>query len=208
MDVTVIGIAGGTSSGKSTLVDLFKSQFGDSVAIISQDAYYQGFHEIPFDQRILLNYDHPDAFDLELMVDAVKHLKAGKRAQIPVYNFVDFCREEASITVEPRPIIICEGLLVLWFKPLRTLFDLKLFVDEDSDLRLIRRIRRDLEERGRSLDSVLKQYEATVKPMHEQFILPSKRYADIILPEGVSNEAGTSILLNHLHRLMDEKRKV
>lgn len=205
MKATVIGIAGGTSSGKSTLVDLFKQKFGDGVAIISQDAYYRGFHDIPFEKRIHLNYDHPDAFDLELMVEAVASLKAGKAASVPVYNFVDFCREEETLIVPPRPIVLCEGLLVLWFKPLRELFDLKLFVDEDSDLRLIRRIRRDLKERGRSLDSVLSQYEATVKPMHEQFILPSKRYADIILPEGVSNEAGTSILLNHLHRLIDAK---
>lgn len=205
MKVTVIGIAGGTSSGKSTLVDLIQDQFADSVAIISQDAYYRGFHDIPFTERIHLNYDHPDAFDLDLMVEAVAALKRGQEASIPVYNFVDFCREEETTHLAPRPIVLCEGLLVLWYEPLRSLFDLKLFVDEDSDLRLIRRIRRDLKERGRSLESVLKQYEATVKPMHEQFILPSKRYADIILPVGVSNEAGTNILLNHLHRLVDQK---
>ncbi|HHU12145.1 MAG TPA: uridine kinase [Clostridiaceae bacterium] len=207
MDVTVIGIAGGTSSGKSTLVDLFKQKFGDRVAVISQDAYYQGFHDVPIAKRRKLNYDHPEAFDLDLMVEAVTRLKSGKPAEIPVYNFVDFCREAKTVSLEPRQIVLCEGLLVLWYEPLRRLFDLKLFVDEDSDLRLIRRIRRDLNERGRSLDSVLNQYEATVKPMHEQFILPSKRYADIILPVGVSNKPGTGILLNHLQGIIDARRE-
>ena len=207
MDVTVIGIAGGTSSGKSTLVDLFKQKFGDRVAVISQDAYYRGFHDVPIAKRRKLNYDHPEAFDLDLMVEAVTRLKAGKPAEIPVYNFVDFCREAKTVSLEPRQIVLCEGLLVLWYEPLRRLFDLKLFVDEDSDLRLIRRIRRDLNERGRSLDSVLNQYEATVKPMHEQFILPSKRYADIILPVGVSNKPGTGILLNHLQGIIDARRE-
>lgn len=198
MKVTVIGIAGGTSSGKSTLVDRLAGEFSGHVTILSQDAYYRDYGEYTFEERRRLNYDHPDAFELDLMVGAAAALKEGKPADVPIYDFVNFCRKEEVLALEPKPIVLCEGLLVLWYEQLRALCDLKIFIDEDADIRLARRIRRDMEERGRTLDSILEQYQKTVKPMHEQFILPSKRYADIILPEGTDNVAGTAILINHL----------
>ncbi len=203
MKPKIIGIAGGSASGKSTIVKQLSEQLGDNVLVIKQDAYYHPFSDLSLDERKQLNYDHPDAFDFEAMLRDMAALKRGESIDMPIYDYVLYTRREETAHLEPSPIILIEGLLTFWYEPLRELMDLKLFVDTDSDERLIRRIQRDMNKRGRSLDSIIEQYQKTVKPMHEQFILPTKKYADLIIPEGAQNERAMSIMKEHLKNLME-----
>lgn len=191
----IIGITGGSGSGKTTIAheiyDYFK---GDRILIITQDSYYRHHPEMSIEQRNAINFDHPDAFDTPLLISQLKDLIAGKAIKMPVYDFTTHLRSEQTIDVQPADIIILEGILVLADPVLRSLMDIKIFVDTDDDIRLIRREKRDMAERGRSLESVIEQYLATVKPMYHQFIEPTKRYADIIVPEGGANDVAIDML--------------
>ena len=181
----VLGIAGGTGSGKTTVVDaIVEALAGAPVAFLEHDAYYRDLHEMEFEERAAQNFDHPDAFETELMVEHIQQLRRGVAIEKPVYDYASHLRTEQTIRVEPSPVLVVDGILVLAEERLRDTMDLKIFVDTDADVRLARRIQRDIKERGRSPDSVLDQYMTTVRPMHLQFVEPSKRYADIIIPEG------------------------
>lgn len=191
----VIGVAGGTGSGKSTVAKaIFESLPSENILIIEQDAYYKDQSDLSFEERIKTNYDHPLAFDTALLVEHINDLIQYKPIQKPIYNFAKHNREPDRITVQPRRIIIVEGIMILNDEELRNLMDIKVFVDTDADVRIIRRITRDIHERGRTLESVMDQYLTTVKPAHDQFIEPSKRYADVIIPEGGYNKVGIDIL--------------
>lgn len=202
----IVGIAGGSASGKTSVANVISKKLKSDITIISLDSYYQGFEEYAFEERVKINFDHPSSFEINLLAEHIRRLRNGQSVDIPVYDFVAYERTDKVRPIEPTPIIIVEGLFVLFEKNLRELFDLKIFVDCDSDKRLIRRIRRDIIERGRKLESVLFQYENQVKPMHEMFIEPSKQYADIILPEGVGNKRGIKIILDHLKK--EKKRSL
>ena len=185
MNNLIIGIAGGSGSGKTTLAIRLKERFGeDEVRLISHDSYYKRHDELPFAERCKLNYDHPDAFDNDLLIEHLQELKAGRAIDCPVYDYADHNRSSEVQHIEPAPVLIVEGILPLAEPELCKLFDYKIYVDTDADERILRRILRDVKERGRSLDSVITQYRATVKPMHEAFVEPSKRNADIIIPNG------------------------
>lgn len=175
----IVGIAGGTGSGKTTFAQALQAAMGEECVIISQDSYYVANWDLPFEERLKINYDHPDALEDELLIEHLKRLKRGETIQVPVYDFAQYVRTDRTITVQPRRIVIVEGILVLADPELRSLFDLKVFVDTDPDVRILRRLVRDVQERGRSLDSVHKQYLSTVKPMHEAFVEPSKKYHGI-----------------------------
>jgi uridine kinase len=181
----VIGMAGGSGSGKTTIAESVVEQIGpDRVAFIPHDAYYRHRPELTFEQRTRVNYDHPESLETELMASHVRSLLDGEAIARPVYDFADHLRAGETIAVKPRSVLLLEGILILTEPSLVELMDLKIYVDTDADLRLMRRLERDVQERGRTLDSVLRQYERTVRPMHLQFVEPSKRYADIIIPEG------------------------
>ena len=185
--VIVIGIAGGTGSGKSTMIRKIKEEFSDEITILSHDFYYKQHNDIPFEERKKLNYDHPNAFDTDLMINHIKALKEWRSIERPVYDFTIHNRVDETVTVKPAKVIIVEGILIFENKELLDMFDIKAFIDTDADVRIIRRILRDVRERGRTLDSVVNQYLTTVKLMHEQFVEPSKKNADIIIPEGGYN---------------------
>jgi uridine kinase len=198
----VIGVAGGSGSGKSTVADSVIGLAGyERVAVLSLDSYYSNHPELPAEERALVNYDHPDAFDWELMRTQLSSLRQGIAINAPVYDFATHGRADSTTHVKPSPIIVVEGLLVLWEPDLRALMDLKVFVDADADVRFIRRLRRDMTERGRSLDSVVNQYLDTVRPAHEQFIEPSKRYADVIIPHGGKNQPALDMLLARIAQI-------
>ena len=186
-NILVIGIAGGSGSGKTTLMRNLTRGFGDDITVLSHDNYYKAHDDMPFEQRSKLNYDHPDAFDTEMMIEHLKLLKQGLPIECPVYDYAIHNRTSETIRIEPRNVIIVEGILIFENKALCDLMDVKIFVDTDADVRLIRRIKRDVAKRGRSLQSVLTQYLETVKPMHEQFVEPSKKNADVIVLEGGKN---------------------
>ncbi|WP_410771250.1 uridine kinase [Fontibacillus sp. BL9] len=192
----IIGIAGGTGSGKTTVARSVIEQLGsDKVTFISQDNYYKDQADLSMEERLLTNYDHPFAFDNELLIEHLTLLKKGQPAYAPVYDFTDYTRSTSeTVQLKPNRIAIVEGLFVLYDEKLRKLLNIKVFVDTDSDVRLLRRVLRDMEERGRSIHSIHQQYLATVKPMHEAFIEPSKKYADLIIPEGGHNEVGIQML--------------
>ena len=194
-DVMVIGLAGGTGSGKTTITKKLMQRFGGEVSVIYHDNYYKAHHDMPYEERAKLNYDHPDAFDNELFVQAVRDLKAGKDVICPVYDYSIHDRSEKTIVVKSAKVVIVEGILIYAVPELRELMDIKLFVDTDADVRILRRIRRDVRDRGRSLESVIDQYLTTVKPMHEQFVEPSKRYADLIIPEGGHNQVAMRMVM-------------
>ena len=187
MNSLIIGVAGGSGSGKSTLTRLLKETFGDAVTLMNHDDYYKAQDDVPFEERCKRNYDHPDAFDTDLLISHLKELRAGRPIQCPVYDYSQHNRSKEVRAVAPAPVILVDGILILENKELRDLFDIKIFVDTDADVRVLRRILRDTKERGRSLDSVINQYLNTVKPMHEAFVEPSKKYADIIVPAGGRN---------------------
>lgn len=199
MQITVIGVAGGTGSGKSTLVKKLQEAFvEEDVITLSHDYYYKQNNDITLEERKKLNYDHPQAFDTDMMIEHVKALKEGVPVERPVYSFVDHNRLEASVKVIPAKVLIVEGILIFENKKLRDLMDIKVFVDTDADIRLARRILRDVRERGRSMESVVGQYIATVKPMHEEFVEPSKKYADVIIPEGGFNSVAVAMLIENI----------
>ena len=203
MNTIIIGIAGGTGSGKTTLTERLRDHFGQNeVSVINHDSYALSQSELPYAERCKLNYDHPDSFDTELMVQHLQALRRGEAVEVPVYNYAIHNRSDQTITVRPAPVIIVEGILIFASPELCELMDLKVFVDTDADVRILRRIVRDVKARGRTLDSVVTQYLTTVKPMHEQFVEPSKRKADLIVPEGGRNEVALDMLIkwvsNHL----------
>lgn len=204
--VIIIGIAGGTGCGKSTMINSIKQEFSERITIISHDFYYKRHDELSFEERKLLNYDHPNAFDTDLMLEHIKSLANGKSIERPVYDFTIHNRTDATVTVKPAKVIIVEGILIFESKELRDLFDIKVFIDTDADVRIIRRIIRDVKERGRSLDSVVNQYLTTVKPMHEQFVEPGKKFADIIVPEGGYNLVALEMLNERIHALLEQSK--
>ena len=199
MNTIIIGIAGGTGSGKTTLADKLVNSFGrEEVSILRHDAYYKRHDNMTFEERCKLNYDHPDAFDNDLLVEHILDLKEGKSIEMPVYDYTIHNRSDETITVEPAPVVILEGILIFAEPTLCDLMDIKVFVDTDADVRILRRIIRDVNERGRSLDNIIRQYLTTVKPMHEQFVEPSKRRADVIIPDGGQNRVALEMLIQRV----------
>ena len=204
-DVVVIGVAGGTGSGKSTLVKRLQEAFkNDDVATICHDFYYKAHPELTYEERTKLNYDHPAAFDTDMLVEHIRQLKEGKNVECPVYSFVEHNRTTETLPVAPSKVIIIDGILIFENEELRDMMDIKVYVDTDADLRLARRILRDVRERGRSMESVISQYTKTVKPMHEQFVEPSKRYADVIIPEGGFNSVAVSMLIQSIRSIVEK----
>lgn len=201
MRAYTIGICGGSGSGKSTVTRRIVEAFGnDHIVVIEQDSYYRDQTHLPYEERIQTNYDHPDAFDTGLMVSQIRSLQQGKPIEKPLYDYTRHTRKTETVRVEPRPILILEGILLFFDRGLRDTMDLKVYVETDADVRILRRIRRDMKERGRTLDSVIDQYLETVRPSHLQFVEPSKRYADIIFPVGGYNEVGIDLLVARLQR--------
>ena len=199
----VIGLAGGTGSGKTTVANVILQRVGASrIAYVPHDAYYRSFADLPPAQQAAINWDHPDSLDTELMVEQVAALKAGRAIELPVYDFTTNMRTAATRHIEPQPIMLVEGILIFANAGLRALFDMKIFVDTDADLRFIRRLERDIAERGRSAQSVIRQYLATVRPMHLEFVEPSKRYADIIVPQGGRNEVAMGMIVARIESLL------
>lgn len=200
----IIGIAGGSGSGKTTIANEISNQLhqNDRILTITQDSYYKDNENLSMDERKKINYDHPDAFDMELLVKQLKDLMAYKAVEMPVYDFTAHTRSEKTIHTEPADIIILEGILVLSDEQLRDLMDIKVFVDTDEDIRFIRRLQRDTEQRGRTVNSVINQYLATVKPMYNQFIEPTKRYANIIVPEGGENTVAIDMLTTKIRSVL------
>jgi uridine kinase len=201
--VCVVGVAGGSASGKTTIVNKIKEYFGEDIVVLGHDSYYKAHDDMDYEARTHLNYDHPASFDTERMAEDVRQLVAGHAVDIPVYDYTIHNRSDKTVHILPKKLIIVEGILILENKELRDLMDAKIYVDTDADVRLTRRIRRDMIERARSIDSVLEQYENTVKPMHEEFVEPSKRYADVIIPRGGDNHTGVTMLQEYLKHLLD-----
>ena len=202
--VCVVGIAGGSACGKTTIVNRIKENFGDDIVVISHDSYYKAHDELDYDDRAKLNYDHPSSFDTDRMVEDIKNLKENKEIRVPVYDYTIHNRSMETIKVSPKKVVIIEGILILENKDLRDLMDIKVYVDTDADERLMRRMKRDMIERARSVESVLQQYAETVKPMHEQFVEPSKKYADIIVPEGGYNRVALEMIINRIDSIIKE----
>jgi uridine kinase len=199
----LIGIAGGTGSGKSTVSkQILKRNGEENVVIIEQDSYYKDQSHLSFEERVKRNYDHPLAFDNELLIKHLKDLLNNIPIEKPIYDFEQHTRKKETVTVFPKRIIILEGILILYDEKIRNLCDIKIFVDTDSDVRVIRRIKRDIKERGRSLDSVIEQYMTTVRPAHQQFVEPTKKYADIIIPEGGYNEVAIDIIATKINSIL------
>ena len=193
----LIGVAGGSGSGKTTVVRRIVDAIGvDDVVVLHHDSYYRDASHLPMEERIGINYDHPDSLETELLIEHLEALLGGETVEVPVYDFARHVRKPETETVRARPVIILDGILILWDSRLRELMDVKLFVDADADVRLGRRLRRDMEERGRSPESVLTQYMDTVRPMHLEFVEPSKRYADVIIPRGGHNEVGVGMVVS------------
>ena len=197
-DIIVIGIAGGTGSGKTTITREIVKRLGSDVTVINHDSYYRERHDLSYEERTKLNYDHPNAFDTEMFAEALRDLRAGKTIEVPLYDYTIYDRTDNTVTVHPTRVILAEGILIYHHEELRELMDIKLFVDADADVRILRRIVRDVRDRGRALDSVINQYLTTVKPMHEAFVEPSKRYADIIIPEGGKNLVALEMVIDRI----------
>lgn len=198
----IIGIAGGTGSGKSTLADNIKKEFKNNISMLSHDYYYKNNSHLPFEERVKLNYDHPEAFDTDLLIEHLQKLKNGETIKRPSYSFINHLREEETYEVVPKKVIIVEGILIFENKALRDMMDIKIFVDASADIRFIRRLLRDVEERGRTVPSVVDQYCRTVKPMHEQFVEPSKKYADIIVPQGGHNKVALNMIIEKIRSII------
>ncbi len=202
----VLGVAGGSGSGKSTVVREVVRIIGeDAASVIHHDAYYRDLAHLPLDVRARVNFDHPDALETELVAEQLATLMSGGSVEVPTYDFSTHTRRRETVTVHPTPVVILDGILVLAHAELRDLMDLKVFVDTDADVRLIRRVRRDTEERGRTAASVIEQYERTVRPMHLQFVEPSRRYADMTIPEGGFNRVAVDLLVTRIRTLMNNR---
>jgi uridine kinase len=202
----VIGVAGGSGSGKTSVTKaIYESFKGHSITMIQQDYYYKDQSDLPFEERLKTNYDHPLAFDNDLLIQHIKTLLRYEPIEKPVYDYSLHTRSKEIIDVEPKDVIILEGILVLEDERLRNLMDIKLFVDTDADIRIIRRLSRDIKERGRTLDSVIDQYTNVVRPMHNQFIEPTKRYADVIIPEGGQNHVAIDLMVTKIQTILEQK---
>ena len=201
----VIGIAGGSGSGKTTFANKIIKHFGGAVATLNHDFYYKAYAELTLEERKRKNFDHPDAFDTDLMIADLIRLKSGEDIERPVYSYKDFTRMDETVSVKSCPVIVVDGILIFENKELRDLFDIKVYIDTDSDVRLIRRLLRDVEERGRDLSSVVNQYLGTVKPMHERFVEPSKRYADVIVPQGGRNVVALEMVINRISAELEKR---
>ena len=204
MSILVIGIAGGTGSGKTTLMKNIMARIGDDVTVLSHDNYYKRRDDLSYEERCKINYDEPGAFDTSLMVYHLDQLRHGYAIECPVYDFTVHNRSEETIHILPRRVILVEGILIFENPELRELMDIKVFVDADADVRLCRRIKRDVNKRGRSLESVLTQYQQTVKPMHERYVEPSKKYADLVVPEGGKNLVALDMIMGRIQRHLAE----
>ena len=201
--MTIIGIAGGTGSGKTTVVKrIAKALPPHCAAVVPLDSYYNDTTDLTPEERAAINFDHPDAFDWKLLTEHIKKLKNGEAIEQPTYSYIESNRQAETIHAEPKPVIIIEGIMALHHKKLRDMMDLKIFVDTDDDVRLIRNIRRDVVERGRTVDMVLDRYEKVLKPMHEQFIEPTKKFADLIIPWGGDNKTGIHILRSYIEGIV------
>ena len=204
-NVLIIGVAGGSGSGKSTLINNLEKEFGESICVMRHDNYYRAHDLLTLEERTRLNYDHPDAYETDLMVAHLKELKEGHSILCPQYDFAQHNRTKETLEVRSAPVILVDGILILADPALRELMDIKVFVDTDADVRLTRRILRDTRKRGRSVESVITQYLTTVKPMHEQFVEPSRRYADFIIPEGGKNRTALEILETRIRSHLAEE---
>ena len=206
-DILVIGIAGGTGSGKTTLMNNLIERFAGSVTVLSHDNYYRRNDHLTYEQRCLINYDEPAALETDLMARHLDALRHGDTIQCPVYDFSQHNRSDETIEIVPKSVIIVEGILIFENKALRDLMDIKIFVDTDADVRLCRRIKRDVNKRGRSLESVLEQYQNTVKPMHEKYVEPSKKFANLVVLEGGKNWVALDMIVGRIQRHLDEVAK-
>ena len=204
MSAIIIGIAGGTGSGKTTLTRHLKEHFGPDVTVIGHDSYYKRQEGKTYEQRALQNYDHPDAFDTDLLIQHLRELKEGRSIQCPVYSYVDHNRTDRTVEIFPTKVLIVEGILIFQDPVLREMFDIKIFVETDADERILRRCLRDVEERGRTLRSVVTQYLTTVKPMHEQYVEPSRKYADIVVLEGGHNLVALEMIMQRIQSHIDK----
>tara|TARA_R110002072_G_scaffold1587_1_gene13214 strand:+ start:7789 stop:8406 length:618 start_codon:yes stop_codon:yes gene_type:complete len=203
----IIGIAGGTGSGKTTVVEQIVSEIPEGeVCVISQDSYYKDTSHLSFDERVKINFDHPNSIDFALLVKHLEELRKGNSFEQPVYSFVDHNRTSETITTHPKNVIIVEGILILTHPEIREMFDIKLYVHADSDERLIRRLKRDIAERGRDLKEVLDRYQTTLKPMHQQFIEPTKEFADIIIPTNRYNTVAVNLIRSIIHQKLDNSK--
>ena len=203
-NIIVIGVAGGTGSGKTTLVKALMNRFGENITVLSHDNYYKQHNELTYEERAKLNYDHPDAFDTDMMIEHLRLLKQGVAIDCPTYDFTVHNRAEGILHIEPEKIIVVEGILIFQDLELCREMDIKIFVDTDADVRLCRRIRRDVRKRGRTIESVIDQYLTTVKPMHEQFVEPSKKNADLIVPEGGKNLIALEMIVGRIQRHIEQ----
>ena len=199
----VIGIAGGSGSGKTTLLKNIIQTFGPAITVISHDNYYKRHDEMTYEERCKLNYDEPDALETDLMVQQLEQLRNGQEILCPVYDFTVHNRSDETILIKPERVIIVEGILIFENEALRNLMDIKVFVDADADIRICRRIKRDVNKRGRSLESVILQYQETVKPMHEKYVEPSKKYVDIVVPEGGKNLVALAMIQGYISRYLE-----
>ena len=201
-----IGVAGGTGSGKTTVANVILERVGKQhIAYLPHDAYYREFIGLPPDQKAAMNFDHPNSLETELMIKHIEQLKHGNSIEIPIYDFSTNSRTDRTIKVEPQPVIIVEGILLFVDKKLRDMLDVKIFVDTNPDIRFIRRLQRDINERGRTTESVIQQYLTTVRPMHLEFVEPSKRYANVIIPEGGLNEVAMEMVIARIESLLSRK---
>ena len=203
-DILVIGIAGGTGSGKTTLMKNIVARFGGEVSVLSHDNYYKRRDELSFEERCKINYDEPAALDTSLLVYHLEQLRSGRPIECPVYDFVEHNRSDETLRIIPNRVIIVEGIMIFENEPLRNLMDVRIFVDTDADVRLCRRIKRDVNKRGRSLESVLAQYQSTVKPMHEKYVEPSKKYANLVVPEGGKNQVALDMIMGHIEKHLNK----
>ena len=204
MEPVVIGVAGGTGSGKTTVArEILRRAGTHQISLIQHDAYYRNLDDLPLAQRAMRNFDHPDALDNDLLISHLQELKVGRPVEIPVYDFTTHTRTAETQHVEAHRVVMVEGILIFADEALRRLMDVKIYVDTDADIRFIRRLERDIAERGRTMDSVIQQYLATVRPMHQEFVEPSKRYADVIIPEGGYNEVAMEMVAARIRVLLD-----